>query len=733
MAGKRWSFIDGAHPVQILGRGWAAPSDVGLWNDGTSATLKLGDANVPAMLTIDGQTFAHRQRVRLFAGKTQLAELILPQEAERCVAVPPDMLLAGQSLRLEFPDADVPYNLGFNADRRTLALCLTGLEWRPVMTAPVKCPRLFGTFLARPVASILRIWGRGAAPDARFRLNDALVFSCPVQNGGTWSVWLAISPEQASASRLKLDIYRMDGALIDVAGIDQYAIDDESGGGAPILLHMVYKPYQGDVREITQTSGMSFVERIERHLYKLISSHSVTSLPSLPEEPPLVTAPPSNDAAGSEPAAPPSPVQVTYNAAARLLMIRVALDEGVDEVRVLGDESAELARVRSSGPEARAATICAPEALPLSLTIRHYSGADCVEEQVIRRDAIQLAGLEVAALALDGAEISGAFWVGAGAGSDWQLTCQGAIVGQAHMAEGCSLADLSLSAIPFRIPLPDRDIQPAHDKLPGDRIWITPIAPGVPVPVQRPLTLSRVQLKGPHRPARELAALRDIHRGRAAWIIGNGPSVRLEDLEAIPTGDVVFAFNRFYLSYADHPLREDYVVSADAQMVDDFGQEIIERSSGLPLFCRPREALSHLRGRFVALTPGNSALPVFSTDPAHFVSVGGSSVFVALQMAWYMGLRDIRLYGMDYSFNTVLSDDLGGGGVMAVNDGNHFIPNYRGDRPWHPPSWADIATGFLNARIAFELDGGRIVNATRGGRLEIFQRMDLPDLIAETC
>jgi len=731
LAGKRWSFIDGAHPVQILGRGWAVPSDGGLWNDGTSATLRLNiadHADAPAVLSVEGETFSHRQRVQVFAGETQLAEFILPQGMERSFAIPPDILASGQSLRLEFPDADIPYNVGFNDDRRTLALRLKELEWRPVAAVPAKAPPLFGAFIVHPVPGILRIWGMGAVPDARFRLNGAMVFSCPVQEAGTWSAWLAVSPEQARGSRLKLDIYQMDGAKIDVAGVDQFVIGNIAAAEIPLLLHPILRSCPGDVREIVEAPEVSVIERIERRLYAMMPGPAAKPLAPLPEEPSFSSMP-----LGSGPETPaveaPS-AAVIYNAAARLLTVHVTCPERADEVRVLGDGGAELARVRVSGQEVRAAMICAPDALPHSLTIRNYIGTDCVKELILQSEDIQQAGLEVAVLALSDTEISGAFWAREGTGQDWQMICHDTALGQFHTKEGRVLHDLSLIAVPFRMPLPDQDIQPAHGDAPGDRICIVPNAAGAPTPRQSPLTLSRVQLKGLRRPAPELAALRNAHKGKAAWIIGNGPSVRLEDLATIPPGDVVFAFNRFYLSYPDHPLREDYVVSADAQMIDDFGQEMIDQSGGLPLFCRPRETLSHLKGRFVTLMPGDSALPVFSTNPAHFVSVGGSSVFVALQMAYYMGLRDIRLYGMDYSFNTVLSHDLGNEALMAVNDGNHFIENYRGDRPWYPPSWADIATGFLNARIAFELDGGHIVNATRGGRLETFQRLDIGHLLA---
>jgi hypothetical protein len=69
---------------------------------------------------------------------------------------------------------------------------------------------------------------------------------------------------------------------------------------------------------------------------------------------------------------------------------------------------------------------------------------------------------------------------------------------------------------------------------------------------------------------------------------------------------------------------------------------------------------------------------------------------------------------------------------VSFEEGNHFIPSYRSAKPWCPPTWRDISAGFLNARVAFEVSGGRVTNATRGGRLETFVRADFDTLVGGT-
>ncbi|PJH75111.1 MAG: hypothetical protein CO064_08410, partial [Anaerolineae bacterium CG_4_9_14_0_8_um_filter_58_9] len=49
---------------------------------------------------------------------------------------------------------------------------------------------------------------------------------------------------------------------------------------------------------------------------------------------------------------------------------------------------------------------------------------------------------------------------------------------------------------------------------------------------------------------RRLAALKDIHRGQRAFIIGNGPSLRQTDLTKL-RGEYTFGMNRIYILFPE--------------------------------------------------------------------------------------------------------------------------------------------------------------------------------------
>jgi hypothetical protein len=226
----------------------------------------------------------------------------------------------------------------------------------------------------------------------------------------------------------------------------------------------------------------------------------------------------------------------------------------------------------------------------------------------------------------------------------------------------------------------------------------------------------------PRRPSTlRLAALRDRHQGETAWLLGNGPSVRLADLDALE-GRLTFGFNRFHLAHRRTRLRPTYTVTGDRQMIEDFGQEIVGKSGGTVFVAH--EVPPELTGDYIWLRQLAIDPPLFSLGPEQVVSPGGSSVFVALQLAHFMGVRRCYLYGTDFSFTFAQPAAGPDPFRAAVGEGNHFIADYRGGRPWCPPSLRDIAAGFHIAGQVMAADGGFIRNASHGGLLEIFPRED---------
>jgi glycosyltransferase involved in cell wall biosynthesis len=218
-----------------------------------------------------------------------------------------------------------------------------------------------------------------------------------------------------------------------------------------------------------------------------------------------------------------------------------------------------------------------------------------------------------------------------------------------------------------------------------------------------------------------LRQLKDKHKGETAWLIGNGPSVQIEDLDRL-AGRLTFCFNRFHLAHEKTLMRAAYTLTGDTQMIEDFGQQIVDESGG-EVFIAHHSA-PDLIGDYIWLRQAAIYPPLFSHDPGFVLSPGGSTPFVAIQLAYYMGVRKFNFYGADFSFRF----DPGPAGRDAFRaargEGNHFIANYRAGKPWCPPSLRDIGPAFFSARLLMEAEDGFIRNVTRGGALEIFERQE---------
>jgi hypothetical protein len=241
--------------------------------------------------------------------------------------------------------------------------------------------------------------------------------------------------------------------------------------------------------------------------------------------------------------------------------------------------------------------------------------------------------------------------------------------------------------------------------------------------------LKGIQVDAKEKNLKRILALKDKHKGKIGFIIGNGPSVRIEDLEKLRK-EITFCANRFYLAYGNMKFRPKYTLICDNQVITDYGQEIVSKSKGTKIVFYDVKTpnLPRPKGKHISLVRKEPRPMPFSTDPADSVPSGGSVVIAAMQVAYYMGIRTIYLYGIDHSFKfeKVETKDVW---KSAKGDDNHFIKNYRDGKNWCPPDLKFIEDSFSECRKFAENNGLVIRNATRGGKLEIFERADFDEII----
>lgn len=426
--------------------------------------------------------------------------------------------------------------------------------------------------------------------------------------------------------------------------------------------------------------------------------------------------------------------QIYFVPATSLLSMRTYFshESGINEIRVMDQHRQELGRViptsfRSDLPlqPINGGLILHGSATPPDLLLQFYESGLLCGEKAISSSEIPIVKSELAALDFGGKDYSassGLVWAD-NPGEDLEIVLPRDVRHRLNPSDSGTPADRTNKWRAF-------DVMGSFSPHRGEVVRVLSEDGKSHQRVLR-LGSAYIHRRGPANS--KIMELKDQHVGRRAWIIGNGPSVQYSDLDLIgQRGDIVFCFNRFHLAYDQTSLREDFVVSADTLMIEDFGHEMIHQSAGLAMFCAEGDQTSGLDGEFVRLNKLDVEMPLFCRDASQFVHVGGSSVFVALQLAYHFGIREVFTYGLDYSFSQTPVFDPKYSMPVCYDEGNHFIKGYRANKPWVPPNWRDISFGFLKARIAFEAVGGRIFNVTRGGKLDIFERLNLDELFAES-
>jgi hypothetical protein len=220
-----------------------------------------------------------------------------------------------------------------------------------------------------------------------------------------------------------------------------------------------------------------------------------------------------------------------------------------------------------------------------------------------------------------------------------------------------------------------------------------------------------------------LAAMRDRHRGERCFIIGNGPSLNRTDLTRLRR-ERTFGLNRIYLKFEELGFATTYLACVNKLVISQCAAEL----EGLPC---PKfigwTARRQIRFTDDMVLVRSLAAPGFYADPSDGLWQGSTVTYVAIQLAYFMGFDPVVLIGVDHDFTTK-----GAPGKVVVaqgDDPNHFDPRYFGKGfRWELPNLPTSEQAYRLARRHFEANGRRILDATIGGKLRVFDKIDYDGL-----
>ena len=231
-----------------------------------------------------------------------------------------------------------------------------------------------------------------------------------------------------------------------------------------------------------------------------------------------------------------------------------------------------------------------------------------------------------------------------------------------------------------------------------------------------------------------LKKLKNRHEGQRCFLIGNGPSLRADDLTKLHDNqEICFAFNRIYNIFDQTPWRPTYYISQDEKMLQGC-MDIVDRSElGMKLIpinlCWYHGVhLKNVNWFYIKSPKEENGKPLeFSDNPTGVIFNSSTGMYTAAQFAAYMGFSEIYLIGVDHHFR--ISQNNSGEIVVDNSVKDYFSEKYNEDKDkLYIPNTERSTLTYVAMKEQCENRGITVYNSTRGGKLDVFQRVDFDSI-----
>ena len=242
--------------------------------------------------------------------------------------------------------------------------------------------------------------------------------------------------------------------------------------------------------------------------------------------------------------------------------------------------------------------------------------------------------------------------------------------------------------------------------------------------------------KKKQNPCNNIGKYKDIHLGERCFIVATGPSLSVEDLGLIKH-EISFSMNSIINLYEKTSYRPTYYLIQDGNVERRLHDKLIElfdnhKASFMGIgditgfgavLNRQQTKCYNDKFEFYNLSVAYhiydmcysdpKKIPTrFSSDCAEYVYDGCTVTYSAIQLAIYMGFKEIYLLGCD----------------------TNYLGHVDGSPSEGKQSDSDPVIAMINSyEVAKEYAGAhniKIFNATRGGMLEVFPRVNLDEIMS---
>lgn len=214
---------------------------------------------------------------------------------------------------------------------------------------------------------------------------------------------------------------------------------------------------------------------------------------------------------------------------------------------------------------------------------------------------------------------------------------------------------------------------------------------------------------------------KNLHTGKRCFIVATGPSLRMEDLDCLARNhEICISMNSIGKAFTNTEWRPDYYVAEEYRGVCEWG-DLMERQNIPYLFFGDtsdefwrRNHMDNCLKYHLVFETTKKRCPKFSNNFARKSYAGHTVTYAAIQLAVYMGFAEIYLLGVDFTYC--------GSSQKAYA---HF---YKEEKLISVGADKHVLLAYKAAKKYADENNILIYNATRGGKLEVFQRVNFDDL-----
>ena len=220
---------------------------------------------------------------------------------------------------------------------------------------------------------------------------------------------------------------------------------------------------------------------------------------------------------------------------------------------------------------------------------------------------------------------------------------------------------------------------------------------------------------------------KNLHSGEKCFIVANGPSLRVRDLDILFEHKVpCFGMNSIFDLFEQTKWRPNYYFVYDRHYINSQYEEVIKlplenifiaySKMGKRKIIRQENIFYYFTDYVYAVKPETAKKRYVRSDLDKMTSFAISTTQICIEFAMYMGFREIFLLGVDHNYSSGMNSH-----AKGIRPAAYYVNHWS-------PGIEQSTNDYRMYEDYSKSNGVKIYNATRGGELEVFERVDFDSI-----